>query len=139
MSEPFVFYLTKQQLLGIHLRVVMATGGEHGVRDPSALSNCIYYPTTRVYGQDVFKTIFEKTAALMYGIVVWHPFIEANKRTAFIAAYDMLSLNGYDYSPPAQNTASMLRDLAIRSADTDSPNTSEIKRLSGHLKAYSTG
>lgn len=40
------------------------------------------------------KTTIDKAAILLYEIINLHPFIDGNKRTAFVAADTLLRLNG---------------------------------------------
>ncbi len=46
-------------------------------------------------GQFFHTDVFEMAAAYLYHVVRNHPFIDGNKRTAAMAAYTFLSLNGY--------------------------------------------
>jgi death-on-curing protein len=44
------------------------------------------------YGQ---PDIFDLAASYGYGVVKNHPFVDGNKRTAFLAAYVFLRINGW--------------------------------------------
>lgn len=46
------------------------------------------------------KTLFKKATTLLYDIVTGHPFVDGNKRTAFVATELFLRMNGkeLDYS-----------------------------------------
>ena len=50
---------------------------------------------TQVYNFEPFPSVLEKAAVLMYSIIVFHPFIDGNKRTALLATYFFLFFNGY--------------------------------------------
>lgn len=87
-------YLTPQQLLFIHYRLIEATGGSHGVRDLGELQAAAARPQSTFDGDDLYPDLFVKTAALMESIIKDHPFIDGNKRTAITAAGIFLQRNG---------------------------------------------
>ena len=58
-------YLTAEQVLFIHYRLVSETGGEHGVRDIGLLESAIARPKATFDGQELYTNIFDKAAALM--------------------------------------------------------------------------
>ncbi len=41
------------------------------------------------------RTLEEAAATYLYGIIIMHPFIDANKRTAYLSADTFLRANGY--------------------------------------------
>ncbi len=51
-------------------------------------------------------------AAYAAGLVRNHPFVDGNKRTAFLAAYTFLQLNGQDVAAPEAEAVVMTLDLA---------------------------
>jgi len=79
-------YLTPQQILFLHYRLIEATGGSHGVRDLGALQAAAARPPATFGGDDLYPDPFAKAAALMESIIKKHPFIDGNKRTAISAA-----------------------------------------------------
>ncbi|MFQ5805676.1 MAG: type II toxin-antitoxin system death-on-curing family toxin [Phycisphaerae bacterium] len=87
-------YLTKQEVLDLHLRVIGHFGGMGGVRDPAALESCLAQPKMAAFGHERFPTIHEKAAAYCFFIVRNHPFFDGNKRTGFLAALRFLRING---------------------------------------------
>ena len=42
-----------------------------------------------------YNDLFEEASALLESLAVNHPFINGNKRVAFLSVYDFLKLNGY--------------------------------------------
>jgi len=83
-------FLTIDELLVIHQRLIEEFGGSPGLRDKAALESSLMRPRT-VYYQD----IIEESAALMESLALNHPFIDGNKRAAFFATDTFLRLNGY--------------------------------------------
>jgi death-on-curing protein len=59
------------------------------------VEGCLERATTFVYDFQPFPKLFLKAAALLYSIIVFHPFVDANKRTAFESTKILLRLNGY--------------------------------------------
>ncbi len=88
-------YLTPQQVLFIHYRLIEATGGSHGVRDLGALQGAVAPPSATFGGEDLYPDLFAKAAALMESLIKNHPFIDGNKRTAVTAAGIFLRRNGH--------------------------------------------
>lgn len=87
-------YLTPQQVLFIHARLIATTGGEHGVRDVGLLASAVARPQATFDGADLYPDLFEKAAALMASLARNHPFVDGNKRTAIAAAALFLRQNG---------------------------------------------
>ena len=88
-------FLTPEQVLFLHSRMVEETGGAHGVRDISMLLSALGRPQSTFDGQDLYIDLFTKTAALFDSLIRNHPFIDGNKRTAIAAAALFLRINGY--------------------------------------------
>lgn len=70
-------------------------GGSFGVRDVGLLESACARPKASFDGKDLYKTIFEKAAALMHSLLKNHPFVDGNKRTSLASAGIFLRLNGY--------------------------------------------
>ncbi|MEZ4594437.1 MAG: type II toxin-antitoxin system death-on-curing family toxin [Chloroflexota bacterium] len=87
-------YLTPQEVLFIHARLIATTGGEHGIRDLGLLESAVARPQATFDGADLYPNLFLKTAALMQSLSQNHPFVDGNKRTAITAAAMFLQLNG---------------------------------------------
>jgi death-on-curing protein len=91
-----VKYLSAEQVLFIHSRIINATGGAHGVLDVGLLRSAVSRPMATFEGKDLYPDIFRKAAALMESLARNHPFVDGNKRTAITSAGVFLSLNGHD-------------------------------------------
>jgi death-on-curing protein len=90
-----VKYLTPEQVLFIHARLIAETGGSHGIRDLGLLLSALARPQATFDGQDLHPDLFSKAGALMESLLQNHPFIDGNKRTAITASAMFLRLNGY--------------------------------------------
>ncbi|NPV41126.1 MAG: type II toxin-antitoxin system death-on-curing family toxin [Anaerolineae bacterium] len=91
-------YLTPEQVLFIHSRLVIETGGSHGLRDMGMLLSALGRPQATFDAADLYHDIFLKAAALMDSLVRNHPFMDANKRTALVSTILFLQLNGYRFN-----------------------------------------
>jgi death on curing protein len=111
-------YLTAEQILFIHYRLVSETGGEHSLRDLGLLESAVARPRQTFGNEELYPDIFEKAAALMESLVNNHPFIDGNKRTGIACTVLFLRQNGITFS--AKN--SELEKFTLRVA------SSKIKR-----------
>lgn len=88
-------YLTPEQVLFFHSRLIAETGGEQGIRDLGMLLSALGRPQAIFDEKELYPDLFSKAAALMDSLVRNHPFVDGNKRTAITAAALFLRLNGY--------------------------------------------
>ena len=88
-------YLTAEQILFLHARLVAETGGSHGVRDLNSLLSAVGRPQASFNDQDLYPDPFTKAAALMDSLIRNHPFVDGNKRTGVAATALFLLRNGY--------------------------------------------
>lgn len=87
-------YLGYNQVLLIYKRVIEETGGSHGLRDEGLLRSALARPQASFSGQDLYSTLFEKSAALLESLVRNHPFVDGNKRVAWECFDLTLGMNG---------------------------------------------
>jgi death-on-curing protein len=90
-----VEYLTAEQILFIHARLIEETGGAHGVRDLDMLLSALGRAQASFGEQDLYPNMVSKAAALMDSLIRNHPFVDGNKRTGVTAAGLFLYRNGY--------------------------------------------
>lgn len=90
MPAEDVQYLSLDEALTIHERLIERFGGSPGVRDPGLLKSALYRPQTGYYAD-----LAEMAAALFESLLMNHPFVDGNKRVAFFATDVFLRLNGW--------------------------------------------
>ena len=83
-------YLTVADVLSMHTVLMQRYGGASGVRDPGALEAALFRPQTGYYDD-----IVAEAAALLESLAINHPFVDGNKRIAFVAADVFLRINGW--------------------------------------------
>lgn len=96
-------WINLKELALIHELVINATGGVHGIINPVALESALLRPFSSFEGQEHYPEMRAKTAACIHSLIVFHPFADGNKRTAFVAADVILKLNGSGIKPAAEN------------------------------------
>ncbi|HET7614967.1 MAG TPA: type II toxin-antitoxin system death-on-curing family toxin [Gemmatimonadaceae bacterium] len=88
-------WLTRQMVEAVHAGQLGEHGGSPGIRDEGLLESALARPhhkSAYVARPDLAVL----AAAYAFGLAKNHPFVDGNKRTAFMAAYVFLSLNGHD-------------------------------------------
>lgn len=78
--------------LAIHDRQLAEHGGDAGVRDEGALESALARPMNRWHLGEEDRAAL--AAAYAFGIARNHPFVDGNKRTAWVFARLFLALNG---------------------------------------------
>lgn len=86
-------WLSKAAILAIHDEQLAEHGGGTGVRDDGLLESALARPRNR-FAYDAAVDLATLAAAYAFGLARNHPFIDGNKRTAFVAAELFLDLNG---------------------------------------------
>jgi death-on-curing protein len=123
-------FLTPEQVLFLHARLIEETGGSHGVRDLGLLLSALGRLQASFDNQDLYPDIFSKAAALMDSLIRNHPFVDGNKRTGISAASLFLRRNGY------RLTASNAELEALTLAVTQSQKT--IQQIADWFRSHSS-
>ncbi len=82
-------YLTVADILGMHAILIEKYGGMAGIRDMGSLESAAFRPQSGYYSD-----IVEEACALTESLLINHPFMDGNKRTAFAACSVFLRING---------------------------------------------
>jgi death on curing protein len=86
-------WIDKRLLRLLHDESLAQHGGASGMRDEGLLDSALARPLNLVaYGD---PDVFALAAAYGWGLAKNHPFVDGNKRTAFLAVGLFLRLNGY--------------------------------------------
>lgn len=89
-------YVTSEQAIFYQQKIIKATGGSLGLRDLGLLESAINRPRASFGGKDLYPKVLEKAAALFHSMILNHPFLDGNKRTALAVLYEFLKQNGYN-------------------------------------------
>ena len=81
---------TIEDVIATHDLLIEEIGGGQGLRDEGALASAVMRPQIGYY-----DGIVEEAAALMESLSQNHPFIDGNKRVAFVVTDAFLRMNGF--------------------------------------------
>ena len=94
----------------VHEEQLAEHGGGSGVRDANLLASALARPEQLAnYGS---PDAADLAASYGFGISRNHPFIDGNKRTAFVAVELFLSLNGFELTAPDADCVVNMLELA---------------------------
>ena len=101
------------EIMTLHHVVLALFGGADGIRDQSALESAVSRPQNGYYAD-----LVEEAAALLESLLINHPFLDGNKRTAFAACDVFLRLNGRHIRGDAARLHQYIMDwIAVAPAD----------------------
>ncbi|HCG62417.1 MAG TPA: type II toxin-antitoxin system death-on-curing family toxin [Sphaerochaeta sp.] len=83
-----------EQTLLIHSYLIEVSGGMEGLRDEAALESALRAPFQTFGGEDLYPGKLRKAAALCFGLIQNHPFVDGNKRIGVHLCDVFLELNG---------------------------------------------
>lgn len=108
-------WLSRQLILAVHDEQLAEHGGALGVRDEGLLDSALARPLNRAgYGDPDIAEL-----GALYGIAIArnHPFVDGNKRTAYVALESFLLLNGCRF--PVSDAEAVVVMLAMASGEID--------------------
>jgi len=106
-------WLDPAVLNAVHEEQLAEHGGASGTRDPGAFESALARPQNlAAYGQPDAAAL---AAAYGWGLARDHPFVDGNKRTAFVATELFLALNGLELT--ADDAACVLTMLAVAAGE----------------------
>ena len=116
MNEPWR-WLAADVLLAVHEEQLAEHGGAAGVRDLGLFESALARPqNVAAYGN---PDAADLAASYGVGLAKNHPFIDGNKRTAFVAVELFLALNGHDLV--ADDADCVLTMLSVAAGSLDEP------------------
>ena len=102
-------------VLAIHEMQLAEHGGGTGIRDAGLLDSALSRPRNlALYGT---PDVAELATSYAFGLARNHPFIDGNKRTAYVAAELFLGLNGFALT--SSDAESVVNMLALAAGDID--------------------
>lgn len=103
MPAETVQFLSLDEVLVIHERLIERFGGAAGVRDRGLLESALFRPQTGYY-----DNLEQMATALFESLLINHPFVDGNKRVAFFATDVFLRLNGWKLQVDAKEAYAFL-------------------------------
>ena len=112
VNDPWV-WLDTSVLRAVHEEQLAEHGGAVGLRDAGLLKSALARPMQlAAYGEPDVAAL---AAAYGFGLARNHPFVDGNKRTAFVAVELFLSLNGCELV--ADDADCVLRTLSLAAGE----------------------
>jgi death on curing protein len=109
------FWFDVEFAIAVHDEQLRDHGGKTGMRDRTLLESALYRPQQlAIYGS---PDCFDLAAAYAFGLAKNHPFLDGNKRTAWVLARTFCLLAGFDYS--GSDTDAVLAMLRLAAGDDD--------------------
>lgn len=109
MNEPA--WLERETLLLLHSSSIARFGGAEGVRDPGLLESALARPQN-LFAHEKVTDLADLAAAYAFGLIRNHPFVDGNKRIAFLAVGIFLDMNDAALDPETADAISAVMALA---------------------------
>lgn len=130
MKRPH--WITQRTALALHERCMRLDGGGSGVRDSGLLESALMRPEHAWnYGK---PSLCQLAALYAHGIARNHPFVDGNKRTAFLVCAVFLERNGLRLEAGQAETAVFVIALAAGKLEPEAfalwleDNTTALRR-----------
>ncbi len=109
MKEPK--WLKHNVVRHVHSLLLAEHGGPSGMRDESLLKSALDRPKN-TFSYEADCTLHDLAAAYSFGIARNHPFVDGNKRTAFVCGALFLELNGFMVTASEADTVVAMEAVA---------------------------
>jgi death on curing protein len=106
-------------VLLMHAESLREHGGPEGVRDPGLLDSALARPKNLFAYSEQTPSLSQLAAAYAKGIVANHPFVDGNKRTAFVVSLTFLALNGVSVTASKEERVLTFWNLAAGAISED--------------------
>ncbi|WP_418957326.1 type II toxin-antitoxin system death-on-curing family toxin [Streptomyces tritici] len=117
-------FLTVREVTDI-ARIAFTGGDAPELRAPGLLESAVHRPRARMFGESAYGDPYEQAAALLHAIAANHPFVDGNKRAAWLSAAVFLAVNGVDLADVDQDLA---YELVIEVAGGERADIPDIAR-----------
>lgn len=121
-------YITKEDILDLHMFVVTTYGGLMGIASQDRLQTALSAPKQTMFGSDLYPDIESKAAALLYMLIKSRPFVGANEGTALLALLRFLHINGVRLREEISSSELFWLVKALNHSDMDKERLEEWVR-----------
>lgn len=104
-------WLNRDAILAAHEASLRRFGGGAGIRDAGLLDSALARPEMLAHYEPA-TNVFRLAASYAFGIAKNHPFVDGNKRAAFLAAYMFLRRNGWKLQASQTDVVLMMGGVA---------------------------
>lgn len=114
-----VRHLDVEGVIGTHEQVMFAMGEKAAIINRGALEYCVDTAVDFAHGVASYRACVRKAAYYIWCLIINHPFLDGNKRTAFEVARVFLLANGYVLSRVSkEEVVSFLNSVAMGQIST---------------------
>jgi death on curing protein len=106
-----ITWVPVEVVIDLHAELLEEHGGAAGLRDRGALESALARPR-QLHAYDPEADLHALAAAVAGGIIRNHPFVDGNKRAAFVALGVFLALNGRYLDATEQTAERVIAGLA---------------------------
>ena len=117
MTSKSIVRPSTETVITIHKELINKIGGGHGIRDKNLLDMSVNSPFQTFGGNDLYPTIIEKAAHLVFSLIKNHPFLDGNKRIGVTVLIIFLKSNGINFECSNEELADFGLGLANGSYD----------------------
>jgi death-on-curing protein len=106
-----------EAVLDAYHREMLETGGAAGIRDRGRLEAAMARADSKLAYATPRPDIHDVASAIAFGVAKNHPFVDGNKRMAFITAFMTLRINGWYLDATERDATRAVTGLASGSLD----------------------
>ena len=125
-----MIWISAEDVILIHSRVIEGSGGLDGLRDRDGLEAAVSAPMQTFDGKELYPTDLENIARLCFGLASNHAFVDGNKRIGAMMTQLLLKWNGYDLTLHTGELA----DMFIAIADGTAKEKDLLDWIHRHLR-----
>lgn len=103
----------------MHEESLMLHGGPEGIRDLGLLESALARPRNLLAYSEEAPSLSRLAASYGKGLVANHPFVDGNKRTAYVVALTFLRLNGLEVTATKEDRVLTFWGLADGTVSED--------------------
>lgn len=108
--SPEPDWVTVPEALAIHSKQILTFGGAPGLRDEGLLASALARPVNGwAYGS---RALADLAVSAPWGVLRNHPFVDGNKRVAFVSLVLFLRKNGIPFRPSQAESVWIIRSVS---------------------------
>jgi death-on-curing protein len=116
--KPKLRWVERLVVEAVQLDLIREHGGMPGLRDVHALEAALARPRQR-QAYESAADLASLAASYGCGLCQGHPFVDGNKRIAFVTMAVFLGLNGHEINAPEAEVVAVMMALAAGEIDED--------------------
>lgn len=110
-------YLSLEEIVFLHFRVIEDYGGVHGVRNEGHIQSLVAMPK-QAFGKELYPSLHDKAAVYLRNTICNHPFIDGNKRTGVVICAAFLLRNNQAMIVSPKKLEDFVVKIAVDRLDT---------------------